>query len=142
MEKQKQSSQKQVIKSAQKFIGSPYLWGGKTTAGIDCSGLVQVVFQVNGIQLPRDAYQQAEIGQTIPINECKIGDLAYFTQKSEKISHVGIISDISNKGIKIIHSSAYVRIDSLDEKGINYTNHENQLIYSHDLKFIKRVLLS
>ncbi|HUH72897.1 MAG TPA: C40 family peptidase [Chitinophagales bacterium] len=135
-------SPKLLQKAAKKFLGAPYLWGGKTTVGIDCSGFVQIVFLINGIQLPRDAYQQAEIGKIIPINECRVGDLAFFSQSSEKITHVGIIYDVTSQGIKIIHSSAFVRIDSLDEKGISYTNLQNELVYSHHLKFIKRAFLS
>lgn len=136
------SSSNNIIKTALKFRRAPYLWGGKTTAGIDCSGLVQIVFQVNGIQLPRDAYQQEEMGSSILFKDCKSGDLAFFTQGSDKISHVGIIYRTNKTNIKIIHSSAFVRLDSLDEKGISSINDQNEITYSHQLKSIKRILLS
>ncbi|MCO5231097.1 MAG: C40 family peptidase [Chitinophagales bacterium] len=136
----KQNFTNNIISTAKKFLGTPYHWGGKTQFGIDCSGLTQLVFQVNGIQLPRDAYQQAEKGQQIHWQDVQKGDLVFFTQGSEKITHVGIIYSTSKKQVKVIHASKYVKIDILDEKGIlvQEGNRENQ--YSHQLKLIKRML--
>lgn len=114
------------------FLNSPYQWGGRTHFGIDCSGFSQIVFKIIGILLPRDAYQQAELGTEIPLNEAKKGDLAYFTNKEGRITHVGIMLN-SNE---IIHASGKVRIDDLNESGI--VNRDSGKI-SHDLKFIKRI---
>ncbi|HKK39592.1 MAG TPA: C40 family peptidase, partial [Cryomorphaceae bacterium] len=103
------------IRYANQLIGAPYLWGGKSIFGIDCSGLVQVVYSCCGIQLPRDAYQQAEIGKTVDFVEtAKPGDLAYFDNEEGRITHVGIMLD----GERIIHASGSVRVDRIDHEGI------------------------
>jgi len=118
---------------ASQLLGAPYLWGGKSIFGIDCSGLVQVVFSCCGIQLPRDAYQQAEIGQTVDFVEtAQAGDLAYFDNDEGRITHVGIMLD----GERIIHASGSVRIDRIDHEGIY--NDETQS-YSHRLRIVKRL---
>ncbi|MFX7934472.1 C40 family peptidase, partial [Acinetobacter baumannii] len=66
-------------KVALRFLNSPYLWGGRSPLGIDCSGLVQILYKCIGIALPRDAYQQAEIGRTVNfVEEATLGDLAFF----------------------------------------------------------------
>jgi hypothetical protein len=110
--KQKEYSNSSIIKNSLKVLNSPYLWGGRTPYGIDCSGFSQQVYKLNGFQLARDASQQALQGKEVKLEKAKPGDLAFFGDK--KITHVGIIMD-SNK---IIHSFGCVRIDYLNEKGI------------------------
>ena len=105
-------SKNSIIENSLKFLNSPYLWGGRTPYGIDCSGFSQQVYKLNGFQLPRDASQQALQGKEVKLEKAKPGDLAFFGDK--KITHVGIIMD-SNK---IIHAFGCVRIDYLNEKGI------------------------
>ncbi|MFN6945312.1 MAG: NlpC/P60 family protein, partial [Cytophagaceae bacterium] len=73
------------------YLSAPYLWGGKTHFGIDCSGFVQQVFKICGIKLPRDAYQQAESGIGVSLSSHKPGDVAFFTNENGEVSHVGII---------------------------------------------------
>jgi hypothetical protein len=104
-----------VDKTIQPWLNAPYLWGGKTFMGVDCSGFVQTVFKLLGIRLQRDAYLQAEQG--IPVNklaETKKGDLAFFDNEQGRVIHVGIILGDG----RIAHSSGRVRIDVLDEQGI------------------------
>ena len=110
--KQEEYSKNSIIENSLKFLNSPYLWGGRTPYGIDCSGFSQQVYKLNGFQLARDASQQALQGKEVKLEKAKPGDLAFFGDK--KITHVGIIMD-SNK---IIHSFGCVRIDYLNEKGI------------------------
>tara|TARA_B100000767_G_scaffold147214_1_gene138712 strand:- start:2964 stop:3683 length:720 start_codon:yes stop_codon:yes gene_type:complete len=110
--KQEKYSKNSIIKNSLKFLNSPYLWGGRTPYGIDCSGFSQQVYKLNGFQLFRDANQQALQGKEVKLEKAKPGDLAFFGDK--KITHVGIIMD-SNK---IIHAFGCVRIDYLNEKGI------------------------
>ena len=119
-------------KVAKKYLNTPYLWGGRSPVGIDCSGFIQMVFRFFKINLPRDAYQQAKKGKKINFENCKTGDIAFFEEKN-KISHVGIIFPKN----KIIHSSGKVRIDQLDKKGIYVCELKK---YSHKLKLIKRVI--
>jgi len=115
------------------FLNTPYLWGGRTHFGIDCSGLTQAVFKLQGINLLRDASQQAEQGYAInSLHETKLGDLAFFDNTEGNIVHVGII--LNNE--KIIHASGKVKIDTIDEKGI-YS--EDLKRYTHKLSSIRRV---
>lgn len=129
------TSKKSLIQTAKSLLNTPYLWGGRTCFGIDCSGFTQIVFRVHNIFIPRDAYQQAEIGKFIELKDTQNNDLAFFSNPSGRITHVGIIIR-NKKGINIIHASGKVRIDQLDEKGIF-----NQEInaYSHYLHSIKRI---
>ena len=115
------------------LINTPYLWGGKSSFGIDCSGLSQLFFRLSGINLPRDAYQQAEIGKAIAFGNHEKNDLAFFKNKDGKIIHVGIVQENN----KIIHASGRVRIDELDETGI-FNNEMNQ--YTHFLFSISKIL--
>jgi len=105
-------SRNSIIENSFKFLNSPYLWGGRTPYGIDCSGFTQQVYKLNGFQLSRDANQQVIQGKEIILEDAKPGDLAFFGE--DGISHVGIIMN-SNK---IIHAFGSVRIDDLNQNGI------------------------
>jgi cell wall-associated NlpC family hydrolase len=117
---------------ASQYLHAPYLWGGKTPFGIDCSGLMQQVFKICGLKLPRDAYQQAALGNTIEFGEQKEGDLVFFAGETGKVVHVGLMIDNET----IIHAHAYVRLDKLTAQGI--LNLKTNL-YSHRLHSIKRL---
>ena len=122
---------------AKQFLDTPYLWGGRTVLGIDCSGYTQLIYRLMGKEIPRDAYQQAEIGTTVSfVEESITGDLAFFDNQEGNITHVGIILR-GNENIKIIHASGKVRIDTLDHHGI-FNSDINE--YSHRLRIIKRLL--
>lgn len=123
-----------IMETAFTYINAPYLWGGRSPLGIDCSGFTQVVFKAGGIKLPRDAYQQAEQGVTLGfIEESLPGDLAFFDNQDGKIIHVGILA---GEG-KIIHASGKVRVDKIDHQGIY---NQDMGGYSHNLRLIKRLL--
>ena len=121
------------IKIAKKYINTPYLWGGRSPLGIDCSGYTQMVYRFFNYDLPRDAFQQEKEGvEILEFSKITLGDLAFFGNKKQ-INHVGII--LSNN--KIIHASGKVRIDNLDQIGIYNTD---SCSYTHKLKSIKRIL--
>lgn len=123
-----------VVKVAMKYLHAPYLWGGRSPFGVDCSGFTQMVYKLFDIRLPRDAYQQAEHGELIDFVElAQPGDLAFFENKEGRIHHVGIV--LENK--EIIHSSGFVRIDRLDHFGIY---HHGKRSYTHKLRFVRRLL--
>lgn len=123
-----------IIESALKYFNAPYLWGGRTPYGIDCSGLTQIVYKLNGINLPRDASQQVLIGEPLTfVEEALPGDLAFFDNEEGKITHVGIIWDRH----KIIHASGKVRIDNVDHQGIFNVDTKR---YTHKLRVIKRII--
>jgi cell wall-associated NlpC family hydrolase len=116
------------------YINTPYLWGGKSIFGIDCSGFTQQVFKMLDIKLPRDAYQQAALGEAVGfLQEAQIGDLAFFDNEEGRITHVGILFNESN----IIHSSGKVRVDKMDNMGIVNTETGER---THQLRLIKRFL--
>ena len=118
--------------AAKSFLNTPYLWGGRTHYGIDCSGFTQAVFKLQGVDLRRDAYMQAEQGKAVDfLTEAKLGDLAFFDNAEGRITHVGIML---NSG-QIIHASGRVKIDSIDSEGI-YS--EELKRYTHKLRIIKR----
>lgn len=103
-----------VIDTAQLFLGTPYLWGGRCFAGIDCSGFTQIVFKMNGISLPRDSRPQSSFCEPVSFEEIKKADLLFFGKTIEKITHVGIYMGDS----KIIHASGKVKINELTKDGI------------------------
>jgi hypothetical protein len=123
-----------LIENAYMYLNSPYLWGGRSPFGIDCSGFSQIVYKLAGFSLPRDASQQANIGQTLSfVEESEPGDLAFFDNEEGNIIHVGIVLENN----KIIHASGCVRVDKLDHQGI-YNIDTNR--YSHRLRLIKKIL--
>ncbi|WPO81123.1 C40 family peptidase [Chryseobacterium sp. JJR-5R] len=109
----------EVLKDAEKYLGAPYKFGGNTSSGFDCSGFALKVFEENDYLLPRRSSDQAETGKKIDIREVKPGDLLFFsTAGGSRVSHVGIVHDIGNKGeVKFIHASTTkgVIISSLNE---------------------------
>lgn len=122
-----------LVKTAYLYLNTPYLWGGKTPFGIDCSGLVQMVYKINGRQLLRDASEQATQGTTLSfIEESAPGDLAFFDNKEGDIIHVGMLLENHH----IIHAHGHVRIDRIDQTGIY--NAEQQT-HSHKLRLIKNI---
>lgn len=125
-----------LVAFARQFLGTPYLWGGRTFSGIDCSGFSQTVLKVFGKKIPRDANQQSELGQTITfLEESVSGDLAFFDNAEGRITHVGIVVREASK-THILHASGCVREDLLDHQGIFHAQ-LNQ--YSHSLRLIKRI---
>lgn len=120
------------VELAKDYINTPYLWGGKSPYGIDCSGLTQTVYRIFNYNLPRDASEQFLHGSEVAFNQIEAGDLAFFENKNGKIIHVGILD---GKG-GIIHASGHVRIDKITEEGII---HINSNVLTHKLTKIKRL---
>lgn len=122
-----------IVSYALMYYNTPYLWGGRSPYGIDCSGFVQIVYRMSGIDLPRDASQQVLSGQNLSfLEEALPGDLAFFGDDLGNITHVGIIWEQN----RIIHASGRVRVDKIDHQGIY---NEELKRYTHSLKVIKRV---
>lgn len=123
-----------VIELALQYQNAPYLWGGKSILGIDCSGFTQVVYQMAGYQIPRDASEQAQLGNNVNfLSESKIGDLAFFENDEKRIIHVGIIINSH----QLIHASGSVKIEILDAHGIISSQTGK---YTHKLRVVKRVI--
>ncbi len=123
-----------LVDYAFSYLNAPYLWGGKTPMGIDCSGLTQMIYRINGYKIPRDANQQAQLGTTLSfIDESKPGDLAFFDDDEGNIIHVGLLLQNHH----ILHAHGNVRIDRVDQTGIY--NIETQQ-HSHKLRIIKKVI--
>lgn len=119
---------------AQRFLNTPYLWGGRSAFGMDCSGFVQLVYRAIGLSMPRDAWQQAEKGELLEnLSKARTGDLAFFNNDAGKITHVGILLGPR----QIIHSSSWVKQDCIDNEGI--INSDTQK-HSHRLHSIRRLV--
>ena len=123
-----------LLQTAFMYLNAPYLWGGKTPFGIDCSGFTQMVYKLNGYNIPRDASQQALVGEPLSfIEESEVGDLAFFDNEEGKIIHVGIIMQDNY----IIHSHGKVRIDRIDHLGILNIDTGR---HTHKLRVIKKII--
>ena len=123
-----------LINSSFLYLNAPYLWGGKTPFGIDCSGFTQMVYKLNGYKLLRDASQQSTQGEALSfIEESEPGDLAFFDNEEGNIIHVGIIMADNY----IIHASGKVRIDRIDHLGI-FNADTNK--HTHKLRVIKKIV--
>lgn len=122
-----------VKSTGMQFLGTPYLWGGKSLYGIDCSGLVQTVYKVAGIALPRDSGPQSQQGSVVNLlQEAQAGDLAFFDNEEGQIVHVGVLLGPES----ILHASASVRVDPIDNYGIVQAQEGDR---THRLRIIKRI---
>ena len=117
----------------QPWLHAPYLWGGRTFMGVDCSGFVQTVFKTLGVPLLRDAWQQQEQGTAVELQQSSEGDLAFFHNEQGRIVHVGIVLE----GQKVMHASGKVRVDALTSEGIRNAETGKR---THTLHSIKRIL--
>ena len=118
-----------IIAQAEKLLGVPYLWGGMSAKGVDCSGLVRICHIMNGILLPRNASQQVKCGERVELDNLQRGDLVFFgtpatDEKPMRITHVGIYLGEN----KIIHSSHRVRINSLIPGDDDYYENSHRLV--------------
>lgn len=122
-----------IVETAMKLHGIPYLWGGNSSKGFDCSGFTQTVYRANAYQLPRDASQQVNTGEVIEPDEnfsnLEPGDLIFFGPEN-RITHVGI----SLGGPKFIHASSYVEINSLREGDTDYAPDRRRTV-----RYVKRI---
>lgn len=121
-----------LIDFAKTYLNAPYLWGGKTMFGIDCSGFMQQIHRVFDYQLPRNSSQQQEVGQEIDFDDREAGDLAFFISDAGNIHHVGLLVNPD----EIIHAHGYVRIDDFSSAGIT---RKMDGVHSHKLHSIKRL---
>lgn len=126
------TTEKKIRQFAFQFLNTPYLWGGRSIFGVDCSGFTQTVFRLLGKTLPRDAYMQARCGKEVNEDQKPhCGDLAFFKNKDGRITHVGIMLN----DFEIIHSAGKVRVDKLDDYGILNIDTGS---HSHELAMIRR----
>lgn len=128
------STHQNIGNVAMEFLNAPYLWGGRTQFGIDCSGFTQAVLREFGVELLRDASMQVTQGTAVDYKDIKVGDLAFFSNSKDKVTHVGIILEDN----KIIHASGRVKIENLNEEGI-YSHELNK--QTHRLTHLRRYLI-
>lgn len=129
-----ENPRERLVSLAKDYLNTPYLWGGKSPFGIDCSGFTQLLFSLVGVRLPRDASQQIKMGRELAFLEvAEKGDVAFFSNEQGAVVHVGLLLGAK----KIIHASGKVRIDSIDGEGIF---NENLQKYTHRLCAVKTLL--
>lgn len=119
-----------ILGHALRYLDTPYMWGGRSPFGIDCSGLVQMIFKPFGIRLRRDSHEQRQQGEPVEFADRRPGDLAFFESARDGSSHVGMVTPGG-----ILHACSYVRTDGLDERGIFTRKGEE---YSHWLHALRR----
>lgn len=123
-----------ITEVAESMLNTPYIWGGRSSFGFDCSGFTQFLYSLAGIYLPRDASQQFEFGSALHfVNEAQTGDIAFFENEEGLINHTGIVLENG----KIIHASGKVKIDIFDHQGIFNKKIKK---YSHKLTVIKKII--
>ncbi|HEX2899222.1 MAG TPA: NlpC/P60 family protein [Bacteroidia bacterium] len=122
-----------LLQVSARYLGAPYLWGGKSLWGIDCSGFTQMVFGICGTALPRDAWQQAACGTEVAFEDRTAGDLAFFVNAAGKVHHVGLVLADGN----VRHAAGHVHDAPLTPSGIigKYTGKQ-----THTLCNIKRIV--
>ena len=129
----KELTQENLLQTVRFFLNTPYLWGGKSAMGMDCSGFTQVVMSLFGKQLLRNASEQVKQGRKVSDRKkVQAGDLLFFDHHDGKISHVGIAIDAE----RVIHCSGRVKVEKWDEQGIYSAE---QGTYTHCLAAIRRV---
>jgi hypothetical protein len=119
-------------KLALSFLNTPYLWGGRSFMGMDCSGLMQVVFKANSIYLPRDTSEQVHCGKEVKFEDRKACDLLFFSKPdTDKVVHVGMLLD---KDL-VVHAGPCVRTDQLQKDGLHFNGE-----HRYKLLTIKRMI--
>lgn len=124
---------RKLVNVGLRYLDAPYLWGGRSPFGIDCSGLTQMVMRLCKVSLPRDAWQQASVGEEVLFENAEPGDLAFFHNDKGRVSHVGILFPDN----QILHASGRVRLDGFSKEGIVRQDGTR----SHNLHSIKRVVV-
>ncbi len=120
-----------LLETAEMFLNVPYLWGGRSTHGIDCSGFTQGIARIHGLKIPRDASTQVNFGELVSHEDGQVGGLSFFMKENGLVHHIEIL----NSKDTILHASRWVREDKFDEKGIF---REDFAAYTHQYHSIRR----
>jgi cell wall-associated NlpC family hydrolase len=127
-----------LLEAAQKFLGTPYVYGESSTNGCDCSGFVKLAFSEIGINLPHQSGSQGELGAPVSVNNLQKGDLLFFNTDSHKgthVNHVGIVLEAGNSGVKMIHASSGRKKVLIDNNIFSKNNYwEKAFLFAKRLK--------